>query len=230
MTRHGFQVLREVQKFWETGVVLMIKRVDYVHDNCATKETSKLIPMASLLYTIAKSHHLADLKVKVSLVSASLGRTIRASNSSASRLVTAQTNLLTIEGVAIDSVDRVVSNAIAVGSTPNELGGVGRVVVCVFGETKAVALADDGSAEVATVGCDLHLRGLLAGPGGGEEDVLVAVVFDSGVAGEGGGGEGEDAGDEDGGVHGCGCFGWLVEEWIVVDWLVELVFVAEDGR
>jgi len=163
--------------------------------------------MTSLLITIAKSHHLADLKIEVSLVSASLGGVIRAGDSSASRLVATQADLLPIERVAIDSVDRVVSNAIAVGSTPDELRGVGRVVVCVLGETKAVALADDGSAEVAAVGCDLHRRGLLAGPGGGEEDVLVAVVLDSCVAGEGGGGEGEDAGDEGGGVHGCGCFG-----------------------
>ena len=81
-------------------------------------------------------------------------------------------------------------------------------------------MAVDGSAEVAAVGCDFHRSGLLAGAGGGEEDVLVAVVFDSGVAGEGGGGEGEDAGDEGGGVHGCGCF-WLVG-WLKVvgrvDW------------
>ena len=61
--------------------------------------------MTSLLYIRAENHHLADLKVEVSLVSASLGRTIRAGNSSASRLVTTQTNLLSIERVAIDSVD-----------------------------------------------------------------------------------------------------------------------------
>ena len=190
--------------------------------------------MTSLLYIRAENHHLADLKVEVSLVSASLGRTIRAGNSSASRLVTAQANLLSIERVSIDSVDRVVGNAIAVGSTPDELRGVGRVVVCVLGEAEAVALAFDGSAEVAAVGCDLHLRGLLAGARGGEEDVLVAVVFDSSVAGEGGGGEGEDAGDESGGVHDCGCFNWLIEDdWksgLVLIWLVELLFVAEDGR
>ena len=74
----------------------------------------------------------------------------------------------------------------------------------------------------------------MAGASGGEEDVLVAVVLDSGVAGEGGGGESEDAGDEGGGVHGCGCLGWLIEgDWkseLVLIWLVELVFVAEDGR
>ena len=124
--------------------------------NMLQRKTSTLIPMASLLYMTAKIHHLADLKIEVSLVSASLGGTIRAGNSSASRLVTAQTDLLSIERVAINSVDRVVSHAIAVGSTPDELGGVGRVVVCILGQAEAVALALDGGAEVAAVGCDLH--------------------------------------------------------------------------
>lgn len=177
--------------------------------------------------------HLADLKVEVSLVSASLGGAIGAGDGSATRLVTTQTNTLTIKGVPVNSVQRVVSNAIAVGSTPDELGGVGGVVVAVLGQAEAVALAYDGGAEVAAVGCDGDLSGLLARSRGGEEDVLVAVVFDAGAAGEGGGGESEDAGDEGGGVHVCGV--WLldwrwVDEGIGVGWLVELMFGAEDGR
>lgn len=150
-------------------------------------------------------HHLADLKVEVSLISASLGAAIRASDSSTTRLVTTQTNLMSIEGVSIDSVQRVISNSIAVRSTPDELGRVGRVVVGVLGEAEAVPLADDGGAEVTALCGDFHRGGLLRGSRGGEEDVLVAVVFDACAAGEGGGGEGEDAGEEGGGgVHGDG--------------------------
>ena len=173
-------------------------------------------------------HHLADLKVEVSLIGASLGAAIRASDSSTSRLVATQTDLLSVEGVAIDSVQRVVGNTIAVRSTPDELGCVGRVVVGVLGQAEAVALADDGGAEVAALCGDLHRGGLLAGSGGGEEDVLVAVVFDACAAGEGGGGEGEDAGEEGGGVHGDGvwlvCWRWLRSGLkgglMLVGWLV----------
>jgi hypothetical protein len=140
------------------------------------------------LQTKSKIHHLADLKIKVGLVSASLGRTIRAGNSSATRLVTRESNTLSSKRVAIDSVQRVVSNAIAVRSTPNQLCSVGRVVVRGLGKTIAVALTVDGGAVVAAVGCDLHLSALLVLAGGGEEDVLLAVVLDACGAGEGGGG------------------------------------------
>lgn len=181
----------------------MIKRADYVQEKrmCYKGNMHARVRRFHPLHKKQNLHHLADLEVEVSLVSASLGGAIRAGDSSATRLIATQTDLLPIERIAIDSVKRVISNAIAVGRTPDELGGVGGVVVGVLGETEAVALADDGCAEVAAVGCDLHLSGLLAGAGGGEEDVLVAVVLDACVAGEGGGGEGEDAGDEGGGVH-----------------------------
>jgi hypothetical protein len=155
-----------------------------------------------------KRHHLADLKVEVGLVSASLRRAIRVGDGSTSGLVARETNTLTIKGVAINSVERVVSDSVAVRSTPDQLGSVGRVVVRVLGQTEAVALALDGSAEVAAVGCNLHLRALLAGTGGGEEDVLVAVVLDACGAGEGGGGKSDDAGEDSGGVHGCD--GWSI--------------------
>ena len=111
--------------------------------------------------------------------------------------------------VSVDSVQRVVCNTIAVRSTPDQLGGVAGVVVRGLGKTIAVALAVDGGAVVAAVGCDLHLSALLVLASGGEEDVLFAVVLDSCGAGEGGGGESEGAGDEGGGVHGCGG-GWFV--------------------
>jgi hypothetical protein len=160
------------------------------------------------LQTKSKIHHLADLKIKVGLVSASLGRTIRAGNSSATRLVTRESN----------SVQRVVSNAIAVRSTPNQLCSVGRVVVRGLGKTIAVALTVDGGAVVAAVGCDLHLSALLVLAGGGEEDVLLAVVLDACGAGEGGGGESEGAGDEGGGVHGCGG-SWFLGSEMKWSWL-----------
>jgi hypothetical protein len=153
------------------------------------------------------------LKIKIGLISTSLGRTIRASDSSTTRLVTRESNTLSSEGVSINSVQRVISNTIAVRSTPNQLGGVAGVVVRGLGQTVAVALAGDGAAVVAAVGCDLHLGALLVGAGGGEEDVLFAVVLDSCGAGEGGGGESEGAGDEGGGVHGCGG-GWFCWRWI----------------
>ena len=111
--------------------------------------------------------------------------------------------------VSVDSVQRVVCNTIAVRSTPDQLGGVAGVVVRGLGKTIAVSLAVDGGAVVAAVGCNLELSALLVGAGGGEEDVLLAVVLDSCGAGEGGGGESEGAGDEGGGVHGCGG-GWFV--------------------
>jgi hypothetical protein len=150
------------------------------------------------------------LEVEVGLVSASLGRAIRVGDGSTTRLVSRQRDALSIKGVAIDSVERVISNPVAVRSTPDQLWGVGRVVVRVFGQTEAVALALNWSAEVATVGCNLHLGALLAGTGGGEEDVLVAVVLDACGAGEGGGGKSEDAGEDGGGVH-CGWLvGWLI--------------------
>jgi hypothetical protein len=151
-----------------------------------------------------EKYHLADLEVEVGLVSASLGRAVRVGDGSTTRLVARQRDALTIEGVTIDSVERVVSNSVAVRSTPDQLGSVGRVVVRVLGQTETVALTLDGCAEVAAVGCNLHLRALLARAGGGEVDVLVAVVLDACGAGKGGGGESDDAGEDSGSVHVCG--------------------------
>lgn len=159
-------------------------------------------PSFTVHHIIAAINPLADSKSKVIGIRASLGASIHRSNSRAVRLVSSEAHTLSIEGVSINIVERVVNNTSTVRSTPDQLGSVGRVVVGVFGQAVAVALALELFAVVASVGGELLLGVGLVLTGDGEVDVLRAVVLDCGLAGEGGGGEGEDAGGGQGGeVH-----------------------------
>jgi hypothetical protein len=168
---------------------------------------------------ISRQSPLAQGKSKVVSVRASLCAPINSSNSSTIRLVSSQLDTLPSKSISIHIVQRIVNHSRTVRSTPNQFGSVGRVVVAVFSQAVAVSLALEFFA-VRTAFCgELLLRGGLVLTGYGEEDVLGAVVFDGGLAGEGGGGESEDAGEGDGGeMHGYGvvlrkwvdliCFGW----------------------
>lgn len=148
------------------------------------------------------TNSLADSKGEVVSIRASLGAAINSSNSRAVRLVSGQADTLSIEGVAINVVERVVDNTSAVRSTPDQFGSVGRVVVGVLGQAVAVALALELLAVVTTVGRQLLLGVGLVLTGNGEVDVLRAVVLDCGLAGKSGRGESENTcGGESGEVH-----------------------------
>jgi hypothetical protein len=143
-------------------------------------------------------------KSKVVGVRASLCAPINSSNSSTIRLISSQLDTLPSKSISIHIVQRIVNHSRTVRSTPDEFGSVGRVVVAILGQAVAVSLALEFLAVRAAFCGELLLSGGLVLTGYGEEDVLGAVVFYGGLAGEGGGGEGEDAGEGDGGeVHGC---------------------------
>lgn len=164
---------------------------------------------STIHHIIAVTSPLADSKGKVVGIRASLGATIDRGNSRAVRLISSKANTLSIEGVAINVVERVVDNTSAVRGTPDQLGGVGRVVVGTLGQAVAVALALELLAVVATIGGQLLLGVGLVLTGDGEVDVLRAVVLDCGLASKSGGGESEDAGGgESAEVH-FGCVGCL---------------------
>jgi hypothetical protein len=152
-----------------------------------------------------RTNPLAQSKGKVVRVGASLCATINTSDSSTIRLVSSKLHTLSVEGVSINIVQRVVNHSCTVRSSPNEFGSVGRVVVAVLCEAVAVSLALKFLAVVAALCGELLLGGGLVLTGDCEEDVLRAVVLDGGLASEGGGSESEDAGGGEGGeVHDCG--------------------------
>lgn len=110
------------------------------------------------------------------------------------------------EGVAVDAADTPVEGARGGRGAQDELGGVGRVVVLVQGDTEAVALSDDlldGGGSGGELG---GAGGLLLAVGASQVDGLAAVVGDGDEGGAGRGSESDDAGDGGGETHDDGCW------------------------
>lgn len=127
-------------------------------------------------------------------------------------LTTTQPKCLVDKRIAVNIADSPVQDAYIRARSQNQFGCFGRPEPVVFGNTQAVADADDVGGPIAAGPFDFERAcGGLSAVDVGEEDGFGAVVEDQ-LRGDGvgGGGEGDDGGGGEGdGLHGCyllGCY------------------------